>query len=66
VSKAKASKKKRSTKDVAQAKASKKKSSSAVLTTASRKCSTVKKYDCKAHMTVGLRDGKWRVVVMKA
>jgi hypothetical protein len=66
VSKAKASKKKRSTKDVAEAKASKKKSSLAILTTMSRKCSTVKKYDCKAHMVVGLRDGKWRVVVMKA
>jgi len=66
VSKAKASKRKSSTKDVAQAKASKKKSSLAVLTTASEKCSTVKKYDCKTHMAVGLWDGKWRVVVMKA
>ena len=65
VSKVKASKRKSSTKDVAQAKASKKKSSSTVLTTASKKCSTVKKYDCKAHMAVGLWDGKWRVVVMK-
>jgi hypothetical protein len=66
VAEAKGSKKKRATKDVAEAKASKKKSSSAVLTTASRKCSTVKKYDCKAHMAVGLRDSKWRAVVMKA
>lgn len=57
VSKSKASKRKRSTKDVAQAKASKKKSSSAELTTVSKKCSTVKKYDCKAHMAVGLREG---------
>jgi hypothetical protein len=54
VSKAKASKKKRSTKDVVEAKASKKKSSSAVLTIASRKCNTVKKYDYKAYMAVGL------------
>jgi hypothetical protein len=54
VSKAKASKKKRSTKDVAEAKASKKKSSLVVLTTVSRKCNSVKKYDCKAHMAVGL------------
>ena len=57
VSKAKASKRKSSTKDVAQAKASKKKSSSTVLITVSKKCSTVKKYDCKAHMVVGLQDG---------
>jgi len=66
VSKAKASKRKSLTKDVAQAKASKKKSSSAVPTTASKKCNTAKKYDCKAHMAIDLRDGKWRVVVMKA
>ena len=58
VSKAKASKRKSSTKDVAQAKASKKKSSLAVLTTASEKGSTVKKYDCKTHMAVGLWDDK--------
>jgi len=57
VSKAKASKRKSSTKDVAQAKASKKKSSSTVLTTASKKCSTVKKYNCKTHMVVDLRNG---------
>jgi hypothetical protein len=66
VAEAKGSKWKRETKDVAEARASKKKSSSAVLTTTSRKCNTVKKYDCKAHMAVGLRDRKWRVVVMKA
>ena len=66
VSKVKASKRKSSTKDVAQAKASKKKSSLAILTTMLKKCSTIKKYDYKAPMAIGLWDGKWRVVVMKA
>ncbi|XP_025821875.1 protein FAR1-RELATED SEQUENCE 5-like isoform X3 [Panicum hallii] len=51
--------------DLETQRASKKKSASAVLTTASRKRKTIKKYDCKAHMAAGLRDGKWKVIVMQ-
>jgi len=46
--------------------ASKKKSATTVMTTATRKWSTLKKADCKAHMTVGLREERWRVVVFQA
>jgi hypothetical protein len=46
--------------------ASKKKSATAVMTTTTRKRSTLKKADCKAHMAVGLREGRWRVVVFQA
>ncbi|XP_021304998.1 protein FAR-RED IMPAIRED RESPONSE 1 [Sorghum bicolor] len=45
---------------------SKKKSAIAVMTTATRKRSTLKKADCKAHMAMGLRNGRWRVVVFQA
>lgn len=44
---------------------SKKKSTIAVMTTTTRKRSILKKANCKAHMAVGLRDGKWRVVVFQ-
>ena len=40
-----------------------KKSATAVMTTATRKWSTLKKVDCKAHMVVGLLEGRWRVMV---
>ena len=46
--------------------ASMKKSATAMMTTATRKRSTLKKVDCKAHMVVGLREGRWRVVVFQA
>jgi hypothetical protein len=46
-------------------KGSKKKRVGAVMTTATRKQSTLKKADCKAHMAVGLREGRWRVVVFR-
>jgi hypothetical protein len=45
--------------------ASKKKSANAVMTTATRKRITLKKADCKAHMAVGLRGGRWKVVVFQ-
>jgi len=46
--------------------ASKKKSAIAAMTTATRKRSTLKKKaDCKAHMAVGLHEGRWRVVVFQ-
>lgn len=54
-----------STNDPATQKPLKKKSASAVLTTTSRKRNTIKKYDCRAHMAVGLHDGKWKVIVMQ-
>jgi len=46
--------------------ASMKKSATAVMTTATRKRSTLKKVDCKAHMVVGLLEGRWRVMVFQA
>uniref|UniRef100_K3ZL59 Protein FAR1-RELATED SEQUENCE n=1 Tax=Setaria italica TaxID=4555 RepID=K3ZL59_SETIT len=44
---------------------SKKRAAITVLTTATRKRNTIKKLDYKAHMAVGLRNGKWRVIVMQ-
>jgi hypothetical protein len=35
------------------------------LTTSARKHITIKKFDCKAHMAIGKRDGKCRVIVMQ-
>lgn len=59
------SKRKRLTKDVEEACASKKKSSSVVLTTTSKKCNTIKKLKCRAHMAIGLREGKWKCIVFR-
>ncbi|CAN6347006.1 unnamed protein product, partial [Urochloa humidicola] len=44
---------------------SKKKRAEAVLTVDSRKRNTIKKFDCKAHMAIGLRNGQWEVIVMQ-
>nr|XP_034580821.1 protein FAR1-RELATED SEQUENCE 5-like [Setaria viridis] len=54
-----------STNDTATLGGSKKRAATAVLTTATRKHNTIKKLGCKAHVAVGLRNGKWRVLVMQ-
>ncbi|CAL5042471.1 unnamed protein product [Urochloa decumbens] len=54
-----------STNQTSSKKGSKKRSTSAIMTTATKKCNIVKKLECKAHMAVGKRDGKWRVIVMQ-
>ncbi|XP_004980305.1 protein FAR1-RELATED SEQUENCE 5-like [Setaria italica] len=54
-----------STNDTATLVGSKKRAATAVLTTATRKRNTIKKLDCKAHIAVGLRNSRWRVIVMQ-
>uniref|UniRef100_K3ZC21 SWIM-type domain-containing protein n=1 Tax=Setaria italica TaxID=4555 RepID=K3ZC21_SETIT len=54
-----------STNDTATLVGSKKRAATAVLTTATRKRNTIKKLNCKAHMAVGLRNARWRVIVMQ-
>ncbi|XP_012704469.1 protein FAR-RED IMPAIRED RESPONSE 1 [Setaria italica] len=54
-----------STNDTATLVGSKKRAATAVLTTATRKRNTIKKLDCKAHMAVGFRNSRWRVIVMQ-
>nr|XP_034586676.1 protein FAR-RED IMPAIRED RESPONSE 1-like [Setaria viridis] len=54
-----------STNDTATLVGSKKRAATAVLTTATRKRNTIKKLNCKAHMVIGLRNARWRVIVMQ-
>ncbi|XP_072146589.1 protein FAR1-RELATED SEQUENCE 5-like [Setaria viridis] len=54
-----------STNDTATLVGSKKRAATAVLTTATRKRNTIKNLDCKAHMAIGLRNARWRVIVMQ-